>query len=370
MSKNKNSSVRTLGADITITGISKDYGRDELAVKSMDLKIERGEFFSLLGSSGSGKSTTLKMLSGLEFPTTGSVFLGEEDITTVPANKRDVHTVFQNYALFPHMTVWNNIAYGLKGTKTPKPEIEQRVNRMLDLVEMNDFKEVKPSELSGGQQQRVALARALVMEPKALLLDEPLGALDLKLRHHMQDILREIHDEVGITFVYVTHDQEEAFSMSDRVAVMDKGELKQVARPEELYAHPVSRFVADFVGSANIIEGVIDSVENNGTYQVDFPSLGILTCPGIEGLKKGDAVCAVLRPQDIWLSGLEGTDGIIRRSGKVTDRSFSGSFARMSFRSSDGLELMCLLTGNGNTGIGVTEVEAAWSSKDMWIVAA
>ena len=358
-----------LGADITLDHVSKDYGRGVYAVNDMDLKIEQGEFFSLLGSSGSGKSTTLKMLSGLEFPTKGHVYLGDEDITQVPANRRDIHTVFQNYALFPHMTVWDNVAYGPRGKKVPKAEVDARVNELLELVEMSEYKNVKPDALSGGQQQRIALARALVMRPKALLLDEPLGALDLKLRHHMQDVLRHIHNEVGITFVYVTHDQEEAFSMSDRVAVMDKGVLQQVAIPEELYAHPVSRFVADFVGSANIIDGTVAAVREPGLYEVAFPAFGTLVCPGVKGLAEGDAVCAVLRPQDIWLHGLADAEDKVRRKGTVVDRSFSGSFTRITF-DTEGTQMTCLLTGNGNTGIGLTELDVAWLSRDMWIVPA
>lgn len=356
------------GESITIDGVSKDYGRGELAVKYLYLKIEAGEFFSILGSSGSGKSTTLKMLSGLEFPTTGHIFLGDDEITELPANKRDVHTVFQNYALFPHMTVEENVAYGLKGKGVSGKEADNRVRDMLNLVEMMPLRHAKPTDLSGGQQQRVALARSLVLRPKALLLDEPLGALDMKLRHHMQDVIRSIHKEVGTTFVYVTHDQEEAFSMSDRVAVMDKGELKQVAAPEELYAHPASRFVADFVGNANIIPGRIEAVEPDGRYRVSFGALGTWSCPGVASLHAGEDVCAVLRPQDIWLSPLEG-EGVCRVTSRVTDRSFSGAFARLTFEVT-GQPLTCLLTGNGNTGLGVEEVNANWRAQDMWIVRA
>ena len=356
------------GQSITIDGVSKDYGRGELAVRYMYLKIEAGEFFSIIGSSGSGKSTTLKMLSGLEFPTSGHIYLGDEEITNLPANKRDVHTVFQNYALFPHMTVEENVAYGLKGKKVADKEISKRVREMLDLVEMLPLSNAKPTDLSGGQQQRVALARSLVLRPKALLLDEPLGALDMKLRHHMQDVIRSIHQEVGTTFVYVTHDQEEAFSMSDRVAVMDKGELKQVATPEELYAHPASRFVADFVGNANIVPGRIEVVEGPNAYRVSYGALGTYSCPGVANLHVGDEVCAVLRPQDIWLTALEG-DNIVRASGSVANRAFYGSFARLTFNA-NGTALQCMLTGNGNTGLGKSTVDANWRAQDMWVVRA
>lgn len=355
-----------LGSSITIDGVSKDYGRGELAVRYMYLKIEAGEFFSLLGSSGSGKSTTLKMLAGLEFPTTGTIYLGDEDVTLVPANKRNVHTVFQNYALFPHMSVFDNVAYGLKGKKLGNIEIRNRVNEMLELVEMDALRKAKPDDLSGGQQQRVALARSLVLRPEALLLDEPLGALDMKLRHHMQDVIRSIHREIGTTFVYVTHDQEEAFSMSGRVAVMDAGSLKQVATPEELYAHPASRFVADFVGSANLVEGTVAAVREPGLYETRFGGVGTLVCPGVASLRAGDAVCAVLRPQDVWLAALD-TDDEVHVHGTVTDRSFSGAFARLTLATQAG-NIDCLLTGNGNTGRGLAEADAYWRARDMWLV--
>lgn len=368
LSEKTKDGVQIDGASITIDGVSKDYGRGTLAVRYMYLKIEAGEFFSLLGSSGSGKSTTLKMLSGLEFPTTGHIFLGDEEITNVPANKRDVHTVFQNYALFPHMTVEENVAYGLRGMKLGNDEIRYRVNDMLDLVEMIELRRAYPADLSGGQQQRVALARSLILRPKALLLDEPLSALDMKLRHHMQDVIRTIHKEVGTTFVYVTHDQEEAFSMSDHVAVMDHGELKQVATPEELYAHPASRFVADFVGSANLLDGTVEAIVEDGLYRVNFEGIGSVVCPGVKSLRPRESVCAVLRPQDIWISPLEGDD-IVRVQGHVVDRAFSGAFARLEF-SAAGHDFECLLTGNGNTGLGLSNVSANWHARDMWVVRA
>ncbi|MGN0078900.1 MAG: ABC transporter ATP-binding protein [Coriobacteriales bacterium] len=360
----------SIGANVIIDHVSKDYGRGELAVDDMSLEIHAGEFFSVLGSSGSGKSTTLKMLSGLEFPTAGHIYLGQEEVTKVPANRRDVHTVFQNYALFPHMSVWDNVAYGLKIHHLGAGDTARLVDEMLEMVEMTSFAKAKPGDLSGGQQQRVALARALVMGPKALLLDEPLGALDLKLRHHMQDVLRDIHSQVGTTFVYVTHDQEEAFSMSHRVAVMDKGKLKQVATPEELYAHPANRFVADFVGSANMIAGVVSAERGTDSsqslYQAEFPGLGSLVCPGVKGLQPGDAVCAVLRPQDIWLADLTG-DGVVSVEGPVSNRMFSGAFARVTAQAA-GMELQCLLTGNGNTGAGLQSARMSWRSADMWLV--
>ncbi len=240
-------------ADIRLRGLTKRYG-EVVAVDGVDLDIAPGEFFTLLGPSGSGKTTTLRMIAGFETPDDGTVELGGEDVSRLPPYDRPVNTVFQDYALFPHMTVRQNVEYGLTVKKVSKGERRERAGQALDMVQLGSFGERKPSQLSGGQRQRVALARAIVNRPRVLLLDEPLGALDLKLRQEMQIELKSIQRDVGITFVYVTHDQEEALTMSDRVAVFNRGRIEQVGPPAEVYEHPESEFIAGFVGVSNVIE--------------------------------------------------------------------------------------------------------------------
>lgn len=242
---------------VGLRGVTKRFGEDVVAVNEMDLEIRNGEFFSLLGPSGCGKTTTLRIIAGLEYPTEGSVQISGEEMGLRPPNKRPVNTVFQSYALFPHMNVENNVAFGLRMQKVDTAEVRRRVGDAIDLVRLTGMEKRKPNALSGGQQQRVALARALVNQPKVLLLDEPLGALDLKLRQAMQLELKDIQNEVGITFVYVTHDQEEALTMSDRIAVMNEGVLVQVGRSEDIYESPVNLFVAGFVGDMVFLPGEI-----------------------------------------------------------------------------------------------------------------
>ena len=246
-------------AAVAIDGVTKRFS-DVVAVDNIDLEIADGEFFAMLGPSGCGKTTTLRMIAGLEFPTEGSLKIFGDEVGTLPPNLRPVNTVFQNYALFPHMNVLDNVAFGLKMQGTDKREAASRASDMIELVQLGGMEKRKPNQLSGGQQQRVALARALVNEPKVLLLDEPLGALDLKLRQEMQNELKSLQRELGVSFVFVTHDQEEALTMSDRIAVMHNGELLQVGTSEELYDRPANRFVADFIGQTNLIDGtVVDS---------------------------------------------------------------------------------------------------------------
>ncbi len=243
-------------AAVGIRGVTKRFGDDVTAVDDVTLDIVDGEFFSLLGPSGCGKTTMLRMIAGLEFPTEGSIQIFGEELALSPPNKRPVNTVFQSYALFPHMNVEKNVAFGLEMRKVDKAQIGERVAQAIEAVHMKGMEKRKPKQLSGGQQQRVALARALINRPKVLLLDEPLGALDLKLRQAMQIELKDIQAEVGITFIYVTHDQEEALTMSNRIGVMEAGKLLQVGTPEEIYERPVNRFVAEFIGETNFIHGI------------------------------------------------------------------------------------------------------------------
>jgi spermidine/putrescine transport system ATP-binding protein len=242
--------------EIRLVGLSKTFGRST-AVDGIDLDIPGGEFFSLLGPSGCGKTTTLRMIAGFELPTAGEVRLDGDDMSGIPPARRNVHTVFQSYALFPHLTVFDNVAFGLRRKKVPKADVRRRVDEALRLVELVGYADRKPAQLSGGQQQRVALARALVLRPAVLLLDEPLGALDAKLRRQLQVELKQLQEQVGITFVYVTHDQEEALTMSDRIAVMNRGRVEQVGVPRDVYDAPRTAFVADFLGVSNLMDAMV-----------------------------------------------------------------------------------------------------------------
>lgn len=245
---------------VDIKGVNKIYGTNHV-VKDLNLLVEEGEFLTLLGSSGCGKTTTLRMIAGFEEPTTGSITVEGEPIEDKEPYERNVNTVFQSYALFPHMTIYDNVAYGLRMKKVPKKEIKERVLKMLEMVQLSGFEKRYPSQLSGGQKQRVAIARALINRPKVLLLDEPLGALDLKLRKQMQLELKRLQKKLNITFIYVTHDQEEALTMSDRIAIMHDGVMDQIGSPTEIYERPATKFVATFIGETNVFDGTIRSIE-------------------------------------------------------------------------------------------------------------
>lgn len=247
---------------VRLSGVTKDFGKSQV-LKYIDLDVYEGEFLTLLGPSGCGKTTTLRIIAGFEEPSKGSVYLEQADVTALPPYRRNVNTVFQSYALFPHMNVFDNVAFGLVEKKVPKPEIKERVEKMLDLVQLKNFGRRKPHQMSGGQRQRVAIARALVNNPKVLLLDEPLGALDLKLRRQMQMELKHLQKRLGITFVYVTHDQEEALTMSDRIAVMKDGVIEQIGTAREIYEHPKTKFVAGFIGESNIIEASVTGIDGD-----------------------------------------------------------------------------------------------------------
>ncbi|WAZ24451.1 ABC transporter ATP-binding protein [Streptomyces cinnabarinus] len=312
--------------DVRLTGISKTYG-DFTAVHPLDLTVPQGSFFALLGASGCGKTTTLRMIAGLEEPTAGTVFLGDQDVTRLPPYKRPVNTVFQSYALFPHLDIFENVAFGLRrrGIKSVKKQVEE----MLELVQLGEQARKKPHQLSGGQQQRVAVARALINTPKVLLLDEPLGALDLKLRRQMQLELKRIQTEVGITFVHVTHDQEEAMTMADTVAVMNAGRVEQLGAPADLYENPRTTFVANFLGTSNLIEAEVDT--KSGDEIVVKAGGGKLSLPSQRcsaPTTTGGKVLVGVRPEKISLAHADDAgeipEGRNRVTGKIADASFIG----------------------------------------------
>ena len=307
------------GGQIELVSLSKRFV--ELAVDDVNLTVSSGEFFSLLGPSGCGKTTTLRLIAGFEQPTAGKVLLDGADVTNTPANKRKVNTVFQSYALFPFLTVFDNVAFGLRNRGVDKATISKRVHDVLDLVHMRSYENRRPGQLSGGQQQRVALARALVLDPAVLLLDEPLGALDAKLRRALKVALKALQERVGITFLYVTHDQEEALTMSDRIAVMSGGHVEQIATPAELYERPRTRFVAEFVGLTNRISGTArdGSVDVLGTW-----------IPLLEGSDRSGTVTALVRPEAVRLEPEPGA------TAHVLDVSFLGSVCRAQVRLATG----------------------------------
>ena len=326
---------------VRLQGVQKRY-KDTVAVEDISLEIGRGEFFTLLGPSGSGKTTTLRMIAGFERPDRGRIELDGADITRLPPYERDINTVFQDYALFPHMTVAKNLAYGLEAKRVPKREMSRRIEDALRMVRLESFAQRQPSQLSGGQRQRVALARAIVNRPRVLLLDEPLGALDLKLRQHMQQELKHIQEEVQITFVYVTHDQEEALTMSDRIAVFNHGRIEQVADPVELYECPATPFVADFLGTSNLLE------RDDGR--------------------------VLIRPEKIRL--LEPGESVEAREWSVQpavvrERTFMGQFTRYVLALDDGTELLAveqnmnLFRASGLKRRGA-RVNAAWRFESVY----
>ena len=352
--------------------IKKSFTEGEAVLDNISLEISKGEFITLLGSSGCGKTTTLRIIAGLEQPDAGSVWLDGREVTGLEPNQRDVNTVFQNYALFPHMNVAENIGYGLKLKKVPKSEIRKKVSQMLELVQLEGYEKRKPSELSGGQKQRVAIARALVNNPKVLLLDEPLGALDLQLRRAMQIELKHLQKKLGITFIYITHDQEEAINMSDRIAVMRDGRIEQIGTPDEIYNHPKTSYVATFVGNANILHGVAESIQGeNAIVKIgnDRVIVKLETSQQDTGAKQylsaGERVTLAVRSENILLQetaviGDTGTDhrdavdisvadGSLDAHNKnsvsglqatVTEKNFAGGQLRVTLKLSDGTQLI------------------------------
>ncbi|AMD54920.1 ABC transporter ATP-binding protein [Mycolicibacterium fortuitum] len=323
---------------IEIDHVTKRFG-DYVAVAEADFSIASGEFFSMLGPSGCGKTTTLRMIAGFESPTEGAIRLEGVDVSRVPPHKRNVNTVFQHYALFPHMTVWDNVAYGprsrKKSAKKSADEIKRSVDELLEIVRLTDFAKRKPGQLSGGQQQRVALARALVNFPSALLLDEPLGALDLKLRHAMQFELKRIQREVGITFIYVTHDQEEALTMSDRIAVMNNGNVEQIGSPTEIYDRPATVFVASFIGQANLWPGRQTGRTNRDFVEVDVLGTTLKAKPGDTTIEPGGHATLMIRPERVRVSMEVPTGDVATVPATVKDLTFQGPVLRLSLAAPD-----------------------------------
>lgn len=315
------------GAAIRIAKVSRSYGDDVRAVDDVSLEIGAGEFLTMLGPSGSGKTTTLMMVAGFEQPDAGEIIVGDQPITRLPPHRRNIGMVFQSYALFPHLNVFDNVAYPLRVRKRRHPEIRKRVAAALDSVKLAGFEGRYPNELSGGQQQRVALARALVFEPPVLLLDEPLGALDKRLREHMQLEIKALHESLGITMIYVTHDQTEALVMSDRIAVMNYGRIEQVGTPAEVYERPTSRFVAEFIGESNELPATVDARRDGAT------TLGgsRFAASDLERFDAGEAVWLVIRPEKL-LIGTTREEDVNSLRGTVKDVNFYGSTRRYTVR--------------------------------------
>ena len=355
--------------------IKKSFTEGEAVLDNISLEISKGEFITLLGSSGCGKTTTLRIIAGLEQPDAGSIWLDGKEVTGLEPNQRDVNTVFQNYALFPHMNVAENIGYGLKLKKVPKSEIRKKVSQMLELVQLEGYEKRKPSELSGGQKQRVAIARALVNNPKVLLLDEPLGALDLQLRRAMQIELKHLQKKLGITFIYITHDQEEAINMSDRIAVMRDGRIEQIGTPDEIYNHPKTSYVATFVGNANILHGVAESIQGQNAIvkigndrvivKLETSQQNTEDTGGKQHLAAGEKVTLAVRSENILLqeaaaigdtgtdngdtvdisvaggiSDIHDTNSISGLQATVTEKNFAGGQLRVTLKLSDGTQLI------------------------------
>jgi spermidine/putrescine transport system ATP-binding protein len=355
---------------IELRGVAKEFkahGETVAAVKGIDAAIAEGEFFSLLGPSGCGKTTTMRMIAGFEDPTRGAVFLHGRDVTETPPNQRDVNMVFQSYALFPHMNVFDNVAFGLRRKKTPKAQVTERVTDILGIVGLEGYARRRPKEMSGGQQQRVALARALVNRPRALLLDEPLGALDLKLRQAMQIELKRIQREVGITFVYVTHDQGEALTMSDRIAVMNNGAIEQLAGPRDIYEHPRTKFVAGFIGTSNLLSGKVSGVEGDGLAVLETGAAGaeriVVTA---KDAKKGDTLEVTIRPEKITLSRAEpiksaDNSNMCALRGTISEVVYLGTSTNYNVTTSSGDEVVVFLQNAHDA------TDTAGRGDDVWL---
>jgi len=357
----------TTGGSVELRGVTRRFG-SVIAVDALDLSVRAGEFLSLLGPSGCGKTTTLRMLAGFEHPDEGEILLDGRDVASVPAHKRDVNTVFQHYALFPHLTVAENIAFGLRQRRVDKTELRRRVGDALEMVSMSRYAGRRPKQLSGGQQQRVALARALVNRPALLLLDEPLGALDRKLRSEMQVELKLLQSEVGVTFVYVTHDQEEALSMSDRIAVMLDGRVQQLDGPEEVYDRPASAFVAGFIGSSTFLPG---TAHGNGGVQLDDGDGPVRAGRTVGTFGPGDRVLAALRPEHIMIAPVdadhESTGGGVI-TGVLAGTAPLGEVVQHVVRLRGGRDLVARSPRRGGAGIPVgSAVQCSWAAEALHV---
>ena len=352
------------GGALSLRGVRKQFG-EHTAIRGVDLEIRAGEFLSLLGPSGCGKTTLLRMIAGFEQPTDGEIELDGEDLTELPPFRRPVNTVFQSYALFPHLTVAENVAYGLKRAKVSRKEIGPRVAETLEMVRMRDFAERKPAMLSGGQQQRVALARALVNRPRVLLLDEPMSALDRKLREETQLELIKLHTELGLTFVFVTHDQQEALAMSDRIVVMSEGEIQQVGGAEEIYQRPANSFVAGFIGKQNFVDATIGAVRDGGTVTLPTAHTTLeATAEAVAGFSPDARVRAAIRPESIRLapetaaaSSAAAADAPATNSstGVIVGESFLGDVVQYLVRLDHGPEVLARVPFAAATDVGEGE---------------
>ena len=352
---------------VVLESVTKRFG-DLTAVDSIDLEITEGEFFTLLGPSGCGKTTTLRMIAGFEEVTSGRLLVDDVDMAGTPPYRRPTNTVFQSYALFPHLSVKENVSFGLRRQKVERGEIDRRVTRELERVGLSTEANRRPSQLSGGQQQRVALARALVNLPRVLLLDEPLGALDLKLRKGLQVELKRIQQEVGITFVYVTHDQEEALTMSDRIAVMNRGRIEQIADPGEVYDRPATSFVAGFIGVSNLMPGVIRKGGANGELELDS---GVKITTDVNGFAPGDRCHAVVRPEKLAIgSGGRGEPSV---EGLVESSLYLGTSTQLIVLLSDGVRMTVLVPNTDEAERqqlpgGGANVKLSWAPEHMHVV--
>ncbi|MDR1178453.1 MAG: ABC transporter ATP-binding protein [Spirochaetaceae bacterium] len=369
------------GSDVVIEGVSKTFG-DFKVLKDIYLGIKGGEFFSLLGPSGCGKTTLLRILAGFESPDTGAVTIDGMDVLPLPPNRRQVNTVFQNYALFPHLTVFENVAFSIRIKKESKSGITEKVTEYLKLVELEEHAHKKPNQLSGGQKQRVAIARALINEPRVLLLDEPLSALDAKLRQHMLIELDQIHDKIGITFIYVTHDQQEALSVSDRIAVMNKGNILQVGTPHDIYESPADDFVARFIGETNLYNAEISSVSKldkpvtEYMTELEVPELGKIMCTTVDEFKAGQKVSFTIRPEKILISKekpLTKRDDINLFRGLVEEPIYSGFQTKFYVKVNEKATLRIIkqhakYSDEGPDIVWKDEVYISWSAIDGYIV--
>ena len=351
--------------EIRLSNVTKRF-QDVTAVDDVSLTVNPGEFLTLLGPSGCGKTTTLRMIGGFDLPTSGRIELRGRDVTTDPPDRRPVNMVFQSYALFPHLDVAGNIAFGLKRRGVASDEIRRRTGAILEKVRLAGYERRRTHELSGGQQQRVALARALVNEPNVLLLDEPLGALDLKLRKRLQLELKRIQMDVGITFVYVTHDQEEALTMSDRIAVMHGGRIEQLGEPEDLYDRPASPFVADFIGTTNLLAGTVESVEA-GAARVRLDS-GDRCIAAADGRHAGQAIQLSVRPESITIAAANGSNGAAHLDGEVEQVAYLGASVQYHVRTAGGLGLSVLAGKVGSRFAAGDTVVLAWAPSDALVL--